>query len=43
MTEIDKLLHSLKILQEHKHRTFKLIYGEHNIDIEKLIKELNDN
>ena len=43
MTEIDKLLHSLKILEDNKHLTFKLIYGRYNIDIKKLIKELHDN
>ena len=43
MTEVDKLLHSLEILKQHRHRDFKLVYGEYNINIENLIKELNDN
>lgn len=43
MTEVDKLLHSLNILKENKHTTFKTVYGEYNINIDKLIKELHDN
>ena len=43
MTEVDKLLHSLAILKQHRHRAFKLVHGEYNIDIDNLIKELNDN
>jgi hypothetical protein len=43
MTEVEKLLHSLQILKQHRHTTFKLVHGEYNIEIDKLIKEINDN
>ena len=40
MTEREKLKHSLDILLEHGHTTFKTVYGEYNINIQKLIEEL---
>ncbi len=43
MTEKEKLKHSLNILLEHRHTTFKTVYGEYNINIRKLIEELDDN
>lgn len=43
MTEVDKLLHSLDLLKKNKHTAFKTVYGEYNIDIDKLIEELHEN
>lgn len=38
--EIEKLLEDLKNLRENKTEFFKLVFGKHNIEAEKIIEEI---
>ena len=39
--EIEKLLEDLKNLRENKTEFFKLVFGKQNIEVEKLIQEID--
>ncbi len=39
--EIEKLLEDLKNLRENKTEFFKLVFGKQNIEVKKLIQEVN--
>ena len=39
--EIEKLLEDLKNLQENKTEFFKLVFGKQNIEVEKVIQEID--
>ena len=39
--EIEKLFEDLKNLQENKTEFFKLVFGKQNIEVEKLIQEID--
>lgn len=39
--EIEKLLEDLKNLRENKTEFFKLVFGKQNIEVEKIIEEID--